>query len=325
MTLWTPQSVIREEPHRVLLKRGEWVDDSRDGRVVPYKIYHPSGDNLTQMPVILWSHGFGGNRDGASFISRFLAGQGYTIVHMTHIGTDSSLWEGKPGHPWEILKNTQVSRSVTLDRFRDISFVLSAFPDWVQENSDDTFKAQLDLTKIGMSGHSFGALTTQVIAGQLTPDLDGQLISIHSDKIISSIAYSPVPGVSHLSNDMDENDSVCIYETIKTPLLHMTGTDDSSPINDMPYGDRLKIYDSTQLASKALLVKQGGDHMVYNGTRGALASNPLRDRHEELINVISLAWWDAWLKNDAAAMDWLRSDECSDYLGEENSWKIEIQ
>ena len=41
MSDWTPEAEIREEPYKVLLKRGEFIDLGRDGRVVPYKIYYP--------------------------------------------------------------------------------------------------------------------------------------------------------------------------------------------------------------------------------------------------------------------------------------------
>ena len=86
--------------HKVLVSKGEWGDASRGGRVVPYKIYTPDLAAGETAPVVLWSHGFGGSRDGASFLSRYLASHGYHIVHLTHIGTDTSLWEGKEGHPW---------------------------------------------------------------------------------------------------------------------------------------------------------------------------------------------------------------------------------
>ena len=70
---WTPRISVRDNSYRVLLKRGEFVDSDRDDRVVPYKIYYPVEHDLKKMPVIVWSHGFGGSRDGASFISRFIA------------------------------------------------------------------------------------------------------------------------------------------------------------------------------------------------------------------------------------------------------------
>ncbi len=315
-------------PYKVTLRKGTLTDDTRrndDGsaRHVDFKLYCPdSGDADEKLPLIIWSHGFGGSRDGAGFLARYIASHGYFILHITHKGTDSSLWEGKDGHPWEILKKANVTRTTTLNRFYDIGFILNDFPRWVREETD--FDPRMDWTKIGMSGHSFGALTTQVVCGQLTPDSDHKLINLHEPRITAAIAYSPVPGVSHLSKgDEMQGDAPDIYGSIQTPLLHMTGTDDASPINGMPYDERLQIYDKTHRAPKALLVKDQGDHMVYNGTRGALAANPLRKRHEDMIKHISLAWWDTWLKGDDGARHWMSSDFVHDYLLEDGQWRHE--
>jgi len=291
---WSPTIQSDQGLYKVLIKRGEWVDEKRkndDGSVreVPFKIYYPSGDGLEGCPVILWSHGLGGSRDGASFIARFIASYGYILVHMTHHGTDSSLWEGKISddvHPWDIIRNIEITRTTTLNRYKDISFVIDALPGWFKEHPEVGDIA--DLTKLGMSGHSFGAITTQVAAGQLTPDEDGQLMGLREPRIKAAIAYSPVPGTSHLSNDTEEAARSDIYKSISIPMLHMTGTDDSSPMNGMTYENRLMVYEKTVNASKALLIKENGDHMVYNGTRGALAANPLRDRHECIVRMIQL-------------------------------------
>lgn len=330
--LWRDDVTAQGEagPYNVLLKRGDLRDPARmndDGsvRTVPFKLYYPAGEDAAdhKFPVIFWSHGYGGSRDGAGFLARYVASFGYIVIHLTHPGTDSSLWEGKPGHPWEILKNLHVSRTTTLNRYRDIAFVLDDMPAWLEQHPD--INALVDWSAVGMSGHSFGAITTQVAAGQLTPDEAGHLISLHEPRITAGITYSPVPGTSHLSGDVDDPARAAdIYETIQAPLLHMTGTQDASPVNNMPYTDRLKIYDQTHRAAKALLVKEGGDHMVYNGTRGALAANPLRDRHETIIKHVSLAWWDAWLKNDVAAKAWLQGKGAQDYVQDYARWHGEF-
>jgi predicted dienelactone hydrolase len=168
MSAWEPYTALTQEPFKVALKRGEFVDLARNGRAVPYKIYHPITQGPDKVPLIIWSHGFGGNRDGASFISRFLAAHGYMIVHITHDGTDSSLWEGKPGHPWDILRQAKIPRSATLNRMRDVPFALDCLHEWARDNPD--IGPWMDFNRIGMSGHSFGAMTTQVMAGMLFPD-----------------------------------------------------------------------------------------------------------------------------------------------------------
>lgn len=124
--LWHPDLSDTVEPRRVTLTKGEWVDAARMGRVVPYKIYQPEplADD-TLYPVILWSHGMGGTRDGAGFISRYVAAHGYIIVHLQHYGTDDVLWAGKPGHPWTHIRAAKISRKTVLNRYRDVPFAVA--------------------------------------------------------------------------------------------------------------------------------------------------------------------------------------------------------
>ncbi len=298
MSLWTPETASLETPYRVLLKRGEFIDGSRDGRAVPYKIYHPDSPDLKRSPVIIWSHGFGGNRDGASFISRHLAGRGYTLVHITHHGTDSSLWEGKPGHPWDILQNVKISRETTLNRMHDVPFVLDQLPLWAKDNPE--IGNIMDLSRIGMSGHSFGAMTTQVMAGMSFPDLNKKLLQIRDKRLCCGIAYSPVP-IAHLTDAPPQD----IYGGIEIPLFHMTGTQDDSPLENYGYEHRLIVRDHANHPEQYTQILQDGDHMVYNGTRGKLANNDKREEHEREIIHASHAFWDAYLKDNNAAKEWL--------------------
>lgn len=289
-------------PHKVLIKRGEFVDYARPqnnggGRVIPWKLYYPEPQKLTgKIPVILWSHGFGGNRDGAGFISRHVAAHGYAILHLTHIGSDSSLWEGKKAHPWEVLRKISINRDMTLDRFADVPFALSAFEEWARRDTE--IGPHLNFTNPGISGHSFGALTTQAMAGQLFPDADGNLTSFREPRFKAGILYSPVPTLKLTA----ENPEPHIYGPIAIPLFHMTGTNDESPLEGFGYDRRMAVHDFSGLHGvRYLKVLQGGDHMVYNGTRGQLEANPLRPQHEAEIMRASLAFWDYYLKGDGAA------------------------
>src|SRR5690606_34969024 len=146
-----------------------------------------------------------------------------------------------------------------------------------------------DLNTLGMSGHSFGSLTTQVMMGQMFPDKGGKLRSYVEPRFKAGILYSPVP-VAHMALD-DPND---IYGSISKPLLHMTGTDDASPIENFGYEHRLVVYEHSP-APKYLFTLKDGDHMVYNGSRGKLGASPHRDKHEALIKIAALAYWDFML------------------------------
>lgn len=314
--LWRPEIAPDHEPHAVKMVRGKLVDSIRGNRVIPIKIYYPVSHELMDMPLIVWSHGLGGSIDGAAFLSRYIVSHGYVVVHVQHQGTDSGLWEGKPGHPWDIIKDTVIPRSATLARFVDVPFMLDNLPEWVAQHEELTGK--IDFKNVGMSGHSFGAMTTQVMLGQQFPDEQGILQDYSDPRFKCGILYSPVPAF-HLTGAMPQD----IYGGIDRPAFHMTGTDDSSPVEGFGHERRLAVYEYSGKAEKMLMILKDGDHMIYNGSRGKLGQNPNREKHEAIIKVAALAYWEAKLKGGKAAQEWLTGGGFATYLGSEAEFRYE--
>jgi dienelactone hydrolase len=293
----------------IMIERGALTDAARHDRKIPYKIYYPA-EGVEKLPVILWSHGLGGNRDGAGFISRFLAGHGYIVVHIQHHGTDSTLWEGKPGHPWDVIRATPIELPAILDRYQDVPFALRALEEF---SASIPAGDRMDFGRLGMSGHSFGANTTQVMAGQMIGPGERQR-SLREPRFKAGILYSPVPS----SNRQDSPGS--IYGPIAMPLFHMTGTADASPIEGFGYEKRLEVFENSGGPEQHLLALNGGDHMVYNGSRGQLGENPKRALHEDIIKIAALAYWDTYLKNSSDARQWLTGGGFANYLGDEGRY-----
>jgi len=310
---WRAPPDPHHEPHKLLIKRGMFTDTKRDNRVVPYKIYYPVAHGLSHLPVIIWSHGLGGTADGAAFLGRFIASHGYVVVNIQHAGTDSSLWEGKPGHPWDVIRAAELRPEDTISRFLDVSFVLDSLPGWAEENPD--VAEHMDLSCMGMSGHSFGAYTAQVMAGQMYPDYTNGLRSFRDKRFRGAIAYSPMPAsVADTDSRFDLN---AVYDPLAIPVLHMTGTLDVSPLGGVTAKQREEPFDNAGGGDQYLAVLEGGDHMVFAGSRGKLAANPLRHRHEDIIKTLSLAFWDVYLKENTAARTWLSGDGVRAYVGDD--------
>jgi dienelactone hydrolase len=304
--IWRQDCTLYE---KTLITRGKWIDDDRQGRNVAYKIYHPAQDEAAtpqKLPVIIWSHGLGGTRDGAGFIARYLARFGYVIVHVQHHGTDSFLWEGKAGHPWDNIRNAKIPRKTALQRYQDIPFALKC----LEEGRDlsPALQADMDLEKIGMSGHSFGAGTTQIMAGQ-TLGRGRRLYQFKESRFKAGIVYSPIPSFNR------SDAGTTIYGGIDIPLFHMTGTDDFSPVDETGYEKRLEVYENVSKAAQHLFVLEDGDHMIYSGSRGQLGNTDNRERYEQLIMLSSLAFWDSYLRNDMQAYAWLTGEDFTNYLG----------
>jgi dienelactone hydrolase len=290
--------------------KGHLSDASRQSRKVPYKVYYPRTDNKEKFPLIIWSHGLGGSRDGASFISRFIASHGYVVLHITHIGTDTSIWEGKAGHPWDVIRATKISRKATLNRFKDVPFILDNLK---QLEVIDL----IDVMKVGMCGHSFGAITTQVLSGQML-GRGRRKYSLKDDRIIASICYSMSPTYNH------GEDHHKIYGSISVPMMFMTGTEDESPITGESYHYRLPIYEYSQGPHQHLLILEGADHMVFAGSRGKLPDNDQRESLESLIRDLSLVFWQAYLKNDDSALAFITSTKMQDALDKQVIHKFKL-
>jgi len=309
MALWRSDIGAEIEPHRILIKRGKLVDDSRNGRVIPFKLYHPVEHDWDKLPVIIWSHGLGGSVDGAGYLARFIASHGYIVINIQHHGTDTSLWEGKPGHPWDIIRATPIPRIDIIKRFQDVDFVVSQLQTATFDFPD--VLPFMDVKALGMSGHSFGALTTQVMAGQKFPDHNGTPVSLRNKKFKCGILYSPTP-IHTMTKAADKD----IYGGLSIPLLYLTGTKDSSPVEGFDYIERLRVFNNSGAPDQYLAIFKDGDHMVFSGSRGQLEENPHRDVHESMIKIMSLAFWEAHLRGDKAAKAWLTNGGLADFAGE---------
>ncbi len=86
-------------------------------------------------------------------------------VFLQHPGRDDGVWKDKPvAERMAALKKAASVANFQL-RVQDVSAILDQLEAW---NKDDKHRlaGRLDPKRIGMSGHSFGAVTTQAISGQ---------------------------------------------------------------------------------------------------------------------------------------------------------------
>src|SRR5579863_6163408 len=82
--------------NQVGIIRYEWQDASRD-REVPVKIYYPT-NGAGPFPVIIFSHGLGGSREGYAYLGEDWVAHGYVSVHVQHHGSDQGIF--KDGGMW---------------------------------------------------------------------------------------------------------------------------------------------------------------------------------------------------------------------------------
>ncbi len=108
------------------------------------------------LPVIMFSHGSGGEPWQSTYFTAFLASHGFVVVAPAHTGNAT-----EDCHP--SCDDVASAADSLLNRPDDILFVLRSF----LKLSDDTssmFFHTLDPARVGMSGYSFGGLTTLQLA-----------------------------------------------------------------------------------------------------------------------------------------------------------------
>ncbi|MFM7809490.1 MAG: prolyl oligopeptidase family serine peptidase, partial [Planctomycetota bacterium] len=148
----------------------ELADASRGapggGRKVPIKVHMPAGKG--PFPVVVVSHGAGGDRDTHFGQAQDLAAHGYAVLCLEHVGSNRDrLKQGF--RPMKNLDAMIRDADEVLARPKDFSFAIDCAQRWNQTH--EKLKGKLDLDRVGAMWHSFGAFTTMVVCG-MRPALD---------------------------------------------------------------------------------------------------------------------------------------------------------
>jgi len=249
-------------------------------------------------PVIIWSHGMGGSKDGYQPLATYWASHGYVVIQPTH---DDSIGKQSGEMKQRLLK----SRNLNLltgswdERPKQISLIIDSLEKIEKENP--ALAGRLDRQHIGVGGHSFGAHTTMMVSGFTLHTPGGrQSVQLADKRPIVFVAISPQgPGQA-----VDESS----YTPMTRPMMMITGSLDSSPMSEKQDANwRLKAWEYVPLGDKYLLWVNDAHH-GFGGIAGKVRyrnAGPNNEHQVAIVKTTALAMWDAWLKNDPAAKQWL--------------------
>ena len=270
-----------------------WHDAARN-RDVPVRIYLPVRPVTAPMPVIVFSHGLGGTRESYAYLASYWASHGYICVYPQHAGSDESIYMN--GDEWNTTVNAIKDPQNAINRPKDVSFVIDRLE--AENRPGGKLTGLLDLARLGVGGHSFGAYTALAIAGERFIGPLGREIGFADQRVKAALAISERPSVSP--------DPAKAFAQIRIPMLHMTGTDDYSPMGDVQPKERRQPYDLIPpLADQYLVIFDGAAHLTFSGQRSQ-PGDPKPVNFQPMIQLTTLRFWDAYLKNDAAAMKVVR-------------------
>jgi len=303
--IWSPDTPL----HPVATYMETWHDTARN-RDVPVKIYYPA-DAKSPCPLIIFSHGLGGTREGYGYLGNHWAGCGYICVHLQHLGSDDAVWRDAGGLAagYAAMNKAIKDPQIALDRAQDVRFAVDQVLA-LNLKEGSPFKGLVNEDEIGMAGHSFGAWTTLAVVGEKNP----AHINLADSRIKCAIAMSaPVPGGPAAAAGQ--------FTGITVPVFHMTGTLDNSPIGETKAADRRIPYDQSSTPGTCLLILNGADHMTFSGHAFGLHIDD--DAHfQKYILAASTAFWDANLRSDKSAHDWLYDGGFAKMLGSEGTFEI---
>lgn len=290
--------------------------DAQRGRDVVMTIEYPTRGG--PVPVIVFSHGFGGSNRGYVGLSSYWASQGYVVIKPTHADAGKlrdlqnveDIWESQTPADWSA-------------RVRDVVFVIDSLEKLEEQYPE--LKGKVDRARVGVGGHSYGAHTAMLVGGGRTFPGGAR----YADPRVKAIVAMSPQGPAANRGLTPES-----WAELKIPALFMTGTLDRGVSEDETPEWRRQAFALAPAGEKWFVSVEGARHASFSGRRSDLLERQAsqdtflgterervaraeaqRARTQnasgrekaifESIRVVSLAFWDAYLRGDAAGRELL--------------------
>jgi predicted dienelactone hydrolase len=267
------------------------LQDAARGKDLQVRINYPDGPG--PFPVIVFSHGAFGMKEAYQPLTSHWTSHGYVTIQPDH--SDSRSLGVRPGDP-AAFRDWQ-------SRPADVTFLIDSL-DAIEAQVPD-LKDKLDKDRIGVGGHSFGANTAQLIGGAKARTPSGE--KSFADARVKAVLLMSGQGIG----EMLTKDS---WKEFQTPMLVMSGSADGPTRTGQPAVWRKEPYELCPPGDKYLVWIEGLDH-GYGGITGVRSNRQLKtsDDHIAWTRAATTAFWDAYLKREAVAIEYLKSYRLSAY------------
>lgn len=267
-------------------------------RELAFNLYYP--DQGGGYPLLLFSHGNWSNRDSYDRVIEYWVSHGYAVIAPDHLdccsavqGIFNSLRHGQLG-----LINGRVA---------DLSRLVAEMPRI--ERLHPAFAGKADPGRLALTGHSFGAFSAQQFGGAMAYDPDTeQFVPAAGPKVTAIVALSP-PG------PMFDTITADSWQRLATPTLVTTGTWDIQPRFWPDWRMHLMSWETALPGDKYALVVEGADHYLGNLICRTGREEPPQLDALRMIQLVTTAFLDAYLKGDRPAMDFVSNGDLADTTG----------
>ena len=274
-------------------------------------------------PVIVFSHGAGGDGTQNEPLLRWWASNGYVVLSPTH--SDSLLWQqrrndlcDRAGDDSEggniglqtVVRLTMCDPQSGVQRARDVSFVLNSLN--TLEEAVPTLAGKMDRAHIGVAGNSLGACTAQMVGGA-SVYVPGQSKPLSfRDRRAQAVLQLSGQGTGQQGMTRES------WKTFPVPMMTVTGSEDRSAHSFGPEWKKEPFDFSPADGSKYLVFIQGAHGGSFSGRFAGRArhqkqltalvgasgvSSPLSQQKAIFCYVeqATLDFWDMTLKHNPAA------------------------
>ena len=281
------------------------VSKTRLERRLPVRVHYPAAEGA--WPVVILSHGGGGNVDSNFAQAKHLASHGFMVCCLEHVGSNADRLRSKVKLS---LRDMTRDREEVLGRPMDVKELLDQIELW--NGGHDELWGKFDLEHVAVMGHSFGAYTALVTCGARpaldwlerkpteTLKLDKNFLrsrvesglgpSLSDPRVDVGVALSPPgPGEPFF---LEES-----FATIDRPVLGISGSEDRQP--GASPENRKRFVELTPSTGTLLLWLFGADHTAFSDPSGSgLSAVPSdsRDSVQPVIRAATLYFLDAYLK-----------------------------
>jgi len=244
-----------------------------------------------ELPVIVFSHGFGQSATGYDPLTGFWASHGFVVVQPTHL--DSRTLNLPPDDP----------RTPLIWRLRvdDLKRVLDRLD--LLESSVPGLAGRLDGTRVAVAGHSWGAQTASTLLGARVLDAGGVPGEDMSDPRIKAGVLLAVTGTggADLSPFAAEHFPFMSpsFAEMTTPALVVAGDRDDSPLSVRGPDWFTDAYHLSP-GDKSLLTLAGAEHSL-GGVAGYEAKETTDESPERVALIQRLTW--AYLRDALGLKD----------------------
>lgn len=199
----------------------------------------PARQDGDTYPMIIFSHGKGGIRLQSNFYTAYLASHGYVVVAPDHSGDTIVELLREVKSTGNIQADSTVEAIV--DRPKDVIAILDLIEPILDEQGGSDIEPLIDATRVGVTGHSFGALTSFLVATM-------------ESRVDAIVGQTPT------SQDVVGLQAQTPLEDVNIPMVVQSATLDGT----LPEDTNARPLYETLTSQKAWLSLSRGGHFTYS-------------------------------------------------------------